>query len=132
LASFKFIIVGFVALCVIVGILPLIALTPRLIRTRRMGVLEYGRLANTYSASFDRKWVHPVESSTESLLGTSDIQSLADMGNSFTFVEEMKVFPITRKLVFQMAALTLLPIIPVIAFGTPMAELVNAVLKTVL
>jgi len=132
LASFKFIIVGFVALSVVVGLLPLMVLTPKLIRTRRMGVLEYGRLANTYSASFDRKWVHPAESATESLLGTADIQSLADMGNSFNFVEEMKIFPISRKLILQMAALALIPMIPVIAFGTPMAELVNAVLKTVL
>jgi len=132
LASFKFIIVGFVVLCLIVGLLPLMVLTPKLIRTRRLGVLEYGRLANTYTRSFDGKWVHPAEPANESLLGTSDIQSLADMGNSFSVIEEMRIFPITRKMVFQMATLALIPILPVIILGSPTAELVNVVLKTVL
>jgi len=132
LLSFKSLIIGFVVLCLIVGLLPLVVLAPKLIKTRKMGVLEYGRLANTYSASFDRKWVHSVEPASESLLGTADIQSLADIGNSFSFVEEMRIFPITRKMVFQMAALALLPMIPVILLGTPTAELVNTVLKTVI
>jgi len=132
LTSYKFIIVGFVVLCLIVGILPLTVLTPKLIKTRKMGVLEYGRLANTYSASFDRKWVHSAEPATESLLGTADIQSLADIGNSFSVVEEMSIFPVTKKMILQIAVLTLIPMLPVIVLGTPMAELVNAVLKTVI
>jgi len=132
LSSFKFVIIGFVVLCVIVGLLPLMVLTPKLIKTRRMGVLEYGRLANTYSLSFDRKWIHSVEPAAESLLGTSDIQSLADIGNSFGVVEDMRIFPITRRMVFQMVVMTIIPILPVIILGSPTAELVNLVLKAVI
>ena len=43
----------------------------------------------------------------------------------------MDIAPITRKLVIQFAVQSGLPLIPVIALGTPLPELVNGVLKMV-
>jgi hypothetical protein len=127
--SQKFVIAGFIVMLVIVGLLPLLLLAPKLAKVRRTGLLEYGRLANSYTTSFHRKWVSNIEAPTEPLLGTGDIQSLADMGNSFAFVEKMSVVPITKRLVLQLAVQAALPLIPVIILGTPTAELIRAVIK---
>ena len=132
LSSFKFLMLGFVVLSVIIGVLPLTMLTPRLMQVRKEGHLEYGRLAHVYTESFDRKWVHYAERPPEELLGTSDIQSLADIGNSFGFVENMRIAPISKRLMLQLGAQAALPLIPLIIFGTPTPELVEAITKMIL
>jgi hypothetical protein len=129
LTSFRFTSVGFIVLSVIVGILPLVLLAPKLSKVRKAGLLEYGKLAQSYAQSFDRKWVHYAERPTEPLLGTGDIQSLADLGNSFALVEAMAIAPITKRLMLQLAAQAALPLLPVIVLGTPTPELVRAVMK---
>jgi len=129
LASFRFLVLGFIVLFVVLGLLPLLLLAPTLSKVRKAGLLEYGKLAQSYTESFDRKWVHYVEPPTEPLLGTGDVQSLADMGNSFALVDAMSIAPITRRLILQLAIQTALPLIPVIILGTPTPELVRAVMK---
>jgi hypothetical protein len=132
LASFKAVMLGFVVLAILVGITPLMLLAPKLAKVRRAGLLEYGKLANQYTESFDLKWVHPQQPPSEPLLGTGDIQSLADLGNSYANIREMDIAPITRKLVIQLAVQSGLPLLPLIILGTPLPELVNAVLKMAL
>lgn len=128
-SSFKFLISGFIVLFLIVGLLPLLLWMPKLSRVRKSGLLKYGRLANSYSESFHEKWVLNAKSPAQPLLGTPDIQSLADMGSSFALVDAMTVAPITRRLVLQLALQTALPLIPVIVLGTPTPELVHAIVK---
>ena len=131
LASFKLLMVGFVVLSLIVGLLPLTMMAPTLAKVRRAGLLEYGRLSNRYTELFDRKWVHPVNPVPEPLLGTGDIQSLADLGTSFAMVDAMKIAPINKRLILQLAAQAATPLIPVVILGTPTPELINQVLKMV-
>jgi len=132
LASFKSLLAGFVVLSVILGLLPLALLTPKLKKVRAEGLLEYGRFAKTYTESFDRKWIHCDARPSEPMLGTSDLQSLADLGNSFAFVENMRLAPISRKLIKQLVGWTVIPIVPIIIFGTPTAELMQQVMKMIM
>jgi len=132
LASFKAPLAGFLVLSVILGLLPLALWMPTLKKVRQVGLLEYGRFANNYTKLFDRKWVHPAAKPAESVLGTPDLQSLADLGNSFAFVDNMRWAPISRKLVQQLAAWTAIPLVPIIIFGTPTAELVRQVMKMIM
>lgn len=131
LASFKLLMAGFVVLTTLIGLFPLILLAPKLLRVRRSGLREYGRLGNQYTEAFDQKWVHAATPPAESLLGTGDIQSLADLGNSYAIVQEMRIAPITRRLIVQLVVQAGLPLLPLIVLGTPTSELVNAILKMV-
>ena len=132
LSSYKGLMLGFVVLSVLVGLIPLTLLAPTLARVRRAGLLEYGKLANQYTQSFDHKWVHVQKPPSEPLLGSGDIQSLADLGNSYANIREMDIAPISRKLVMQLAVQSALPLIPVIVLGTPLPQLVNAIVKMAL
>jgi len=132
ISSYKGLMLGFVVLSVLVGVIPLLLLAPVLAKVRRAGLLEYGKLANEYTQSFDRKWVHFDHRPDEQLLGSGDIQSLADLGNSYAIIRDMDIAPITRKLLMQLAVQSGLPLLPVIVLGTPLPELVNAVLKMVI
>jgi len=129
LNSFKGLIGTFLAMSLIIGLLPLGLLYFKLRKTRTARLLEYGRLAYNHTALFDRKWVHSAEPPAVSMLETSDVQSLAAMGSSFAFVDTMRALPISRKLVLQLAAQAIIPLVPLIVMGTPAPELVHAVMK---
>jgi hypothetical protein len=131
LASYKFLMGGFVVLCLILGLLPLMLLAPKLAMVRRAGLRDYGRLGNEYTEAFDLKWVHATKRPAEPLLGTGDIQSLADLGNSYAVVQQMQIAPITKRLAVQLVVQAGIPLVPAIILGTPTSELVNAILKMV-
>ncbi len=90
LPEFKVAIVGFVALFITVTLIPLAVFAPRLAEARRNGLRDMGVLASRYGRDFEQKWLSTDASKSDcgALLGTGDIQSLADLGNSFTVVQE--------------------------------------------
>ena len=65
----------------------------------------------------------------EQLLGSGDIQSLADMGNSFEVISEMRAVCFTLKNIIQLALLTLLPVAPLVLTMIPLDELIERLFK---
>lgn len=62
---------------------PLLLFTPQLATARRIGLREYGTLAQRYVQAFDDKRLRGAAPAGEPLVGSADIQSLADLANSF-------------------------------------------------
>lgn len=108
-------------LCVIIG--PLLVFAPQLAQAKRNGLRDYGTLAERYVREFDTKWIHARKSSSETLLGNSDIQSLADLGNSYEVVRTMRIVPVTKETVLQVGMATLAPIVPLALTMMPLEEL---------
>jgi hypothetical protein len=97
-------------LCLVFG--PLVVFAPRLAEAKRTGLREYGTLAERYVRDFDAKWLRGGAPAGEQLVGSADLQSLADLGNSFEVVRTMRAVPVTKEAVFQLAGVTLLPVVP--------------------
>jgi hypothetical protein len=104
---------------------PLMVFASQLARTKRTGLGEYGSLAARYVREFDGKWLRDGAPPGEPLVGTADLQSLADLGNSFEVVKEMRLAPITRDAILQLAAATLLPVVPLLLTMMPWDELLK-------
>jgi hypothetical protein len=117
-------------LCLVFG--PLLVFTPQLSRAKRRGLLEYGTLAERYVREFDGKWLRGGAQSSEPLMGSADIQSLADLGNSFTVVRTMRVAPITRDAVLELAACVLVPLLPLLLTVMPVEQLLKKLVGLVL
>jgi hypothetical protein len=113
-------------MCLVLG--PLVVFAPQLARARLIGSREYGVLAERYTRAFDSKWLRGGAPKDESLLGSADIQSLADLANSFEIVRTMRVAPITRQAVLQLAAATVAPIVPLLLTIMPLDELLKKLL----
>jgi hypothetical protein len=128
-SSLKFLMIASCVLAVVLLVGPLLVLTPKLMQTKRRGVHEYGALGTAYTRAFDAKWVHGLRLEQETLLGTSDIQSLADLDNSFSVIREMKIVLVDKKVLIGLAIPALLPMIPLIMIATPADQIVRAVLK---
>ena len=108
---------------------PLLVFTPQLIRCKRMGVLEYEHLSGEYTRGFDQKWLRTGGKSSEPLLGTSDIQSLADIGNAFERVETMRSVPFSSKGVLVPVLAVGAPLLPLALLVMPLEDLLQLLLK---
>ena len=110
-------------LCVVLG--PLLVFAPQLAQAKRIGLREYGTLAERYVREFDAKWLRGGAPADEPLVGSADIQSLADLGNSFAVVRTMQIAPITRDALLRLVAATLAPVVPLALTMMPLEELLK-------
>jgi hypothetical protein len=104
---------------------PLLVFVVQLSRAKRTGLREYGVLAASYVRQFDDKWVRGGATADDELLGSGDIQSLADLGNSFEVVRSMRLAPITRDPIVQVGVAALLPLAPLLLTMMPLEELLR-------
>ena len=115
-----------VLLCVVLG--PLLVFAPQLAQAKRTGLREYGTLAERYVREFDAKWLRGGAPADEPFVGSGDIQSLADLGNSFEVVRTMRISPVTKETILQLVAATLAPIVPLALTMMPLEELLKTLL----
>jgi hypothetical protein len=119
-----------VALDVLIVLGPLVVFVPALWSAQVAATGRYRALAARYVEAFDRKWLGG-EAPGEPLLGSADIQSLADLGNSYGLVRDMRVFPAGPRLLARLTMTALLPLAPLALFKYPMAELVKSFLSRI-
>jgi hypothetical protein len=93
---------------------PLLVFSPMLARVKREGLREYGALGQTYVKEFRDKWLRGTRPADEALVGTGDIQSLADLGNSFATAEQMRFAPIRPAAFAMFVSSFLAPMLPLI------------------
>ncbi len=119
----------FVIVAVIAFLVPFLVFLPKLAVTRRNGLLKYGALATRYTQLFDRKWTGSRGLAGEELLGTGDIQSLADIGNSFDRIDNMKLVPFTFSDLRALLFAAVLPAIPLALTQVSLKELAQILIK---
>ena len=103
----------------------LLVFSPQLFQAKRKGQREYGMLAERYVQEFDHKWLRDGAAAQEQLMGSPDIQSLADLGNSYNVVRTMRAAPISKELVLRLAVATLVPIVPLLLTMMSLEEILK-------
>jgi hypothetical protein len=96
------------------------------------GMARYMELSARYVNEFEVKWIGQIERNRSELLGTSDLQSLADLGNSVQVVADMSVAPMSRRLLVSFAIAALLPMLPVALMLLPGDDLAEKLFKLLL
>ena len=129
LLSFKMEAVGFVGFFVLFILGPLVMFSPGLNNIQHEGSSEYGLLANRYVFSFEEKWIRDGVPEAGELLGTADLQSLADLGNSYGMVRQTRMVPFSLKDVTRLAVFTAVPLLPLMLTVLSPQELLSRLLK---
>lgn len=132
LMAFKMEAAGFVLFFVVAILSPLLVFATHLARAKREGLRDYGRLGSRYVQVFQEKWIREGAPKEEELLGTGDIQSLADLGNSFAVVREMRLVPFGLKDVSRLAVTAAAPLLPLTLTIISLQELVTRLIKILL
>jgi hypothetical protein len=113
-------------ICLVLG--PLLVFTPQLVRAKRAGLRKYGTLAQRYVLEFDAKWLRDGTGAKPLLLGSGDIQSLADLSNSFDIVRTMRVALFTKEIVILLAIVIVAPIAPLLLTLVSFDEILSKLL----
>ena len=92
---------------------PLMVWFPKLAHVKRVGLRTYGALGQRYVYEFRQKWLSGA-SPDEPLVGSGDIQSLADLGNSYAAAEQMRLAPIQPASVIAFLVAFLAPMAPLL------------------
>lgn len=131
LMSFRLQIGGFVAFFVLVILGPLLMFSPQMAEAKRKGLARYGQLGQTYVEDFERKWDDQGPTPAPDLLGTSDIQSLADLSNSYSIVSSMRMVPFGLNDITRLAATTAAPFLPLLLTIFSVEELFIHLIKVI-
>jgi hypothetical protein len=126
--------VHFVAVLVIIELVflgPLVMFTPALMRARQIWLRQYSLLVLNYNRAFHAKWIEGGAPEGEPLLGSADMQSLADLGNGYEFIRVMNVIPFSVRVIMQLAVVTLLPALPLVLLVVPIEKILDLMSKAV-
>jgi hypothetical protein len=131
LPEFKVEVVAFLAFFIVITLVPLTVFAARLAQAKRAGLRMFGGLASRYSGRFEGKWFPADAAIDNDLLGSGDIQSLADLGNSFGVVQEMRLVPFGWRDVTRLAAITATPFLPLLLTVFSLEDFANYVIKAI-
>jgi hypothetical protein len=132
LKSFELQIAGFVTFFVLAVLGPLLMFTPNLAKAKRAGLGKYGQLGQDYVEEFEDKWIDGTAAAKrDDLLGSADIQSLADLANGYGVVSAMNMVPFGLSDITRLAAATLAPFVPLLLTVFSPEELLGQVIKAV-
>jgi hypothetical protein len=132
LVSFQYEILAFAILQLMLVLGPPCVFARTLLDLKRQGRREYGVLAARYTTEFHEKWVEGGAPPGEPLLGSSDIQSLADLANSYSVVREMRPVPFGKDTLVQIVGAAAIPLLPLALSIVPADEIVKRLLGLLL
>jgi hypothetical protein len=110
---------------------PPFVFTPVLWASRVRGLAAYTEFAQRYVEAFDRKWIRDHEGATEPLLGTADVQSLADTQTAVGSVRTMRVVPFSTRLITGLAIAALAPMAPLLLIRYPVGDILKMMFAAV-
>lgn len=132
LPAYRFELAGMTGFLLMIVLGPLCVFVPKLNAARLVGLRTYGRLASDYVVAFGGKWTRDGAPESEMLLGSSDIQSLADLDASFAIVKETKIVPFGKEVVARFIIIIALPLAPLALTMFPLDELLKRLVQVVL
>ena len=132
LTDFKAEIALMTGLVMLVFVGPMLLFVPQLARAQRRGLTEYGLLAMHYVRTFDLKWLRGQAPAGEPLVGSADIQSLADLAGSYDVIRGMRIWLVSRHTIIALLVYTLAPVLPLLLTMMPLDELLKSLLGLLL
>ncbi len=129
--GFNRLFIAYLLLAILFSFGPLLIFMPGLNRLRLSGLLDYGALASRHAQLFDEKWIRNAGTVDESILGSPDISSLADMDDNYDAVNKMRLFPSSLRSVAIIVAAALIPMAPLILMEFPLSEVLKTLVGVV-
>jgi len=109
LVDVKQLVIVFIAISLVVLFIPLLFFTNKLIHLKHKALVTYGTLQNQLSGDFHKHWI---TDETKKLVESMQPSAMADYSAVYEIVSNMRVVPINMKTIVIVAALILLPFLP--------------------
>jgi hypothetical protein len=133
LPAFKMEIAAILIFLLLLVFAPLCFFIVQLIQAGRKAKRKYGTLTSRYVDDFWNKWIAKHGACSEKqVLGTPDIQSLADLANAYTVVNKIRIVPFGKETVIRVAILVCLPLLPLTLTMIPLDRVLDRLMKLVM
>jgi len=114
----------------VIYILPLIFFSKHMIKAKFKSLFLYSKLGLNYGSLFDQKWTNTGGVNLrEPLLGTADIQSLADLYNSTQMVQNQLFVPLKLTTFIKFCLILISPYFPLFFLRFSTDELIKGVIS---
>ena len=131
LPNYYIVIAGFTVFLIVLNVLPLLVFTKPLIRRRRKGILRFSAMLHHHHRQFDDKWLQK-DWHEENLLGIPEASSLTDLNSSFDTAINMRIFPFNLKTLVFSVLISILPMLPLLAFEYHWIDLLRQIFSILL
>jgi hypothetical protein len=125
LTGYEIAVAAYVVAVLVVFLGPLLMFLPKLIEAKRKSLHGYSDLAVLHHQMFDRKWVQGDNPAGDTVLGTPEISSLADLGNAFDILDRMRSVPFDPADAMVLAFAALAPLAPLLLTIMPLGKLIE-------
>ena len=122
--------VVFLVAAMAIGAGPLLLFCGHLFRARRRTLSQYGDFMRMYVLRFHNKWITSPGSAEP--LGTSDIQSLNDLGSAFQVIAKTRLFIFGPRNVLGIWSAGILPLLPLLATMLTVEAVLSRIVRIVL
>jgi hypothetical protein len=109
LVDMKQLVIVFIAISLVVLFIPLLFFTNKLIHVKHKALVTYGTLQNQLSGDFHKHWI---KDQAKNMVDSMQPSAMADYSAVYEIVSNMRIVPITTKTIVVVAALILLPFLP--------------------
>lgn len=118
----------FVLICIALIYAPLMFFANQMYTARRLGLSQYGALGHQLSGAFFSKWIKGAgtDVGTE-LKDSTDASAMADYGATFETVRSMRFIPVSLRNVAAVAAVLLMPFLPLYLIKFSITDLIQRI-----
>lgn len=127
LLDFKIDMLGIIGLLLALVFIPLAFFIMPMAQAKRVGTNNYGIMASNFVNLFRIKWLDKI--SAKSVVSAEDIQSLADLSNSYETTRDMNILPFRFGNVLQLFIIAALPLLPLIFTIIPLQEIIRCIVR---
>jgi hypothetical protein len=125
LGSLKYHVIVYLIVSLAFLLAPLLVFFGKLARCRFEAMMEFRMLIWRHDRDFDEKWIRGRGSKEESLLGSPDVSSLANMASAFEHVERMRPIPLDNIALLVLVLAALIPLLPFVASAIPLTDILK-------
>lgn len=111
-----------IVLCLVLVLGPLLVFMRPLYLARERAMLDYGRLASRHHLAFQRKWVGGPRA-TEAEEASGDPNLASSLSGSVAAARSMRILPLERMAVMQLAVAAALPMLAVVSTQVPLMDI---------
>ena len=122
---------AFLVAVLVVAVGPLLLFCGHLYRARRRALAQYGDFANAHMHGFHAKWIESAIPGEQSV-GSSDLQSLNDLGGAFGVITTTRLFVFALRPIGSVWLGAILPMLPLLASVLTVEHVLKRVFSTIL
>ncbi len=112
LLTFTFEVIVLVAFILLVFLLPLTVFSSKLARLRVENVRKHSAMASSAARTFESKWLEKSDDNQEALLGSSNIDAMANLSVTFANIKRIKLVPVDVTTMTSIAGTSIGPMLP--------------------